>query len=154
MSVPPGSPFLDGYLPYLLRQADQAISAAFYEVLTREGVPRSDWRVLAVLHEYRELSIRDLTFRSLSPQPTVTHSVKRLEDRDMVRRVQGIDDKRQRFVSITETGDALTARLVAEAKRLEKLALQRADVADLEQLAVGLRKLTDGVGTTAGEDHD
>ena len=151
MSAPPGTPFLDGYLPYLLRQADQAISTAFYEVLTREGVPRSDWRVLAVLHEHRELSIRGLTLHSLSPQPTVTHSVKRLEDRAMVRRVQGTDDKRQRFVSITEEGDVLTARLVSEAKRLEQVALNRANLADLEQLAAGLRKLTDGVTTNEGE---
>ncbi|MEM7326537.1 MAG: MarR family transcriptional regulator [Actinomycetota bacterium] len=148
MPATPGETFLDGYLPYLLRQADQAISAAFYDVLTREGVPRSDWRVLAVLHEYRELSIRELTHHSLSPQPTVTHSVRRLEGRNLVRRVQGTDDKRQRFVSITKGGDLLTATLVAEAKQLEQEALRRANLVDLEQLALGLKQLTIGVTET------
>lgn len=154
MPSPTGAPFLDGYLPYLLRQADQAISAAFYDVLTRERVPRSDWRVLAVLHEYRELSIRDLTDRSLSPQPTVTHSVRRLEERKFVQRVQGVSDKRQRFVSITESGDALTKKLIEEAKELERTALNRAELDDLEQLADGLRRLTAAVTMEQGAWRD
>lgn len=150
MPSPIGTPFLDAYLPYLLRQADQAISAAFYDVLTKERVPRSDWRVLAVLSEYRELSIRDLTDRSLSPQPTVTHSVRRLEERGLVQRVQGVSDKRQRFVSITESGDELTKRLIDEAKKLERTALNRAELDDLAQLADGLRRLTAAVTMEEG----
>ena len=46
-----GTGFLDDYLPYLLRRADQTLSAAFYATLTECGVARSEWRVLAVLEE-------------------------------------------------------------------------------------------------------
>ncbi len=135
---PSSDSFLTGYLPYLLRQADQTLSAPFYAVLTRYGVARSEWRVLAVLHELGELSVAELAVHSLSPQPTVTHAVRRLEKRNLVRRTLGTHDKRQRFVSMTPTGAALTTSLMAEAKRLEIDLL--ANAGDLSSL---VQQLTD-----------
>jgi DNA-binding MarR family transcriptional regulator len=133
--------FLDSYLPYLLRQADQALSADFYEALNEQGVQRSEWRVIAVLHERGSLSMRDLTVTALSPQPTVTHAVSRLEKRGLVQRLQGTDDRRQRFVSLTPRGEELAGTLIAEARRLEIDVLQRSGAGDLSQLLEALRLL-------------
>jgi|GEM_PF-6039370 len=96
--------FLESYLPYLLRRADQALSAPFYAVLTKYGVARSDWRVLAVLEQLGELTVLDLAAAALSPQPTVTH------------------------------GSTLTRTLMSEAKALEADALSNSgDLAGLRQ---------------------
>lgn len=138
--------FLHSYLPYLLRQADQTLSAPFYGVLIRAGVARSEWRVLAVLEELGDLGVVDLAAASLSPQPTVTHALRRLEERGLVTRTPRAEDKRQRVVSITDSGKALTATLIAEARRLEADAL--ADAGDLTELAAQLRGLTDIVEAT------
>jgi DNA-binding MarR family transcriptional regulator len=119
----PGTGFLDDYLPYLLRRADQTLSEAFYAVLTESGVARSEWRVLAVLEELGPLSVLDLTDAALSPQPTVTHAVRRLEARGLVTRTAGATDRRQRIVAVTEEGAALTRRLIRAARRLETAAL-------------------------------
>ena len=54
------TPFLGRYLPYLLRQADQTLSAPFYAALTRSGVARSEWRVLVVLEELGERRVGDV----------------------------------------------------------------------------------------------
>lgn len=132
--------FTATYLPYLLRQADQTLSAPFYDVLTSYGIARSDWRVLAVLAEHDELGVVDLAALALSPQPTVTHALRRLEQRGLITRTPGTTDRRQRVVSITLTGSKLTATLVAEARRLEAEAL--ADAGDLTELADRLRELT------------
>ena len=139
--------FLNGYLPYLLRRVDQLLSSAFYEVLTRYGVGRSEWRVLAVLHNADPMPILDLTEASLSPQPTVTHAVRRLEERGLVSRSLGTDDKRQRFVSITDSGATLTAALIDKAKQLEAKALESAG--DLSELVSELNRLTQVVETYA-----
>ncbi|MEM7341027.1 MAG: MarR family transcriptional regulator [Actinomycetota bacterium] len=145
--------FLDGYLPYLLRRADQTLSAPFYETLTRYGVARSEWRVLAVLAELGELSVVDLADAALSPQPTVTHALRRLEARGLVTRTQASDDKRRRIISITDTGSALTATLIAHATELEADAL--ATAGDLTDLVEHLRAVTAAVETrieaSAGE---
>ena len=138
-----GTGFLDDYLPYLLRRADQTLSAPFYALLNAHGVARSEWRVLAVLHELGALGIVDLAAAALSPQPTVTHAVRRLEERGLASRSPGTDDRRQRIVSITEAGSHLTDTLVGEARRLEAEALGDAgDPSSLADLAARLRELT------------
>lgn len=135
-----GVGFLTGYLPYLLRQADQMLSAPFYALLTKYEIARSEWRVLAVLQDHGELCVADLATAALSPQPTVTHALRRLEKRGLVTRTLGTEDKRQRFISITPTGKKLTKTLIAEAKQLEAAAL--ADAGDLSALVDQLNHLT------------
>jgi DNA-binding MarR family transcriptional regulator len=141
--VAPDANFLNGYLPYLLRQADQTLSAPFYAVLTQYGVARSEWRVIAVLHELGELSVADLAIEALSPQPTVTHAVRRLEKQGLVTRTPGTTDKRQRFVALSPSGTKLTAALIVEAKELEADLL--ADAQHLPELVELLLELTAAV---------
>ena len=149
--APTADSFLNGYLPYLLRQADQTLSAPFYAVLTRYGVARSVWRVLAVLHELGELSVVDLATASLSPQPTVTHAVRRLEKRKLLTRTPGQHDKRQRFVAMTPNGQQLTNTLMHEAKTLESDLL--AEAGDLSELVKLLQDLTATVDAQARKGH-
>jgi DNA-binding MarR family transcriptional regulator len=132
--------FLDRYLPYLLRQADQTLSAPFYAELARVGVARSEWRLLSVLEELGNLRVADLAVAALSPQPTVTHALRRLEERGLVTRTVDGDDRRRRVVALTSSGSALTRGLIAEATRLEARSL--AGAGDLGELAEGLRALT------------
>lgn len=139
--------FLSSYLPYLLRQADQTLSAPFYAVLTRYGVARSEWRVIAVLHEAGELSVADLAIEALSPQPTVTHAVRRLENHGHVTRTPGTTDKRQRFVALSPSGKQLTATLMAHAKELETDLL--ADAEHLPELVELLQQLNAAVTARA-----
>ena len=147
--APTDAGFLTNYLPYLLRRADQTLSGPFYEVLTRTGIARSEWRVLAVLREHGDLRVADLAEADLSPQPTVTHALRRLEARGLVTRTPGADDRRQRFVSITTAGATLTDTLISEATRLEADALSDAD--DLSDLADRLRELTARVDARIGD---
>ena len=131
--------FLDDYVPYLLRRADQTLSEGFYAVLNDVGIARSEWRVLAVLEELGPLSVLDLTAAALSPQPTVTHAVRRLEGRGLVTRTEGAADRRQRIVAITDEGAAITRDLIGRARQLEAEAL--AALGDVDELVAGLRRL-------------
>lgn len=89
---------------------------------------------------------------SLSPQPTVTHAVRRLEGRGLVTRIQGTEDRRQRFVSITAAGIKLTRTLAREAKTLEADAL--ANAGDLSALVAQLEILTTSVSTRVPQTGD
>lgn len=132
--------FLNSYLPYVLRQTDQTLSAPFYEVLNERGVARSEWRVISVLYELGELNVLDLAEAALSPQPTVTHAIGRLEKRGLILRTPGVADKRQRIISITPDGAELAETLIAEATVLTNEAL--ANVENLESLVDQLQALT------------
>ena len=132
--------FLDGYLPYALRRADQTLSAPFYAHLADFGIARSEWRLLAVLYELGELSVLDLADAALSPQPTVTHALRRLEKRGLITRTAGKTDRRQRIVAITPAGEELTTKLIEEAKRLE--ADHLAEAGNITPLLAALAELT------------
>lgn len=145
-----GTGFLDTYMPYLLRCADQTLSSRFYAVLSERGVARSEWRVLAVLEELGPLTVLDLTDAALSPQPTVTHAVRRLEERGLVSRTHGSVDRRQRIVDVTPAGAALTSELFDAASKLETDALVNFDRG--EELMALLRELTESIGATLDPD--
>ena len=139
-STAPVSDFLGRYLPYLLRKADQTLSAPFYAVLARAGVARSEWRLLSVLEDLGDLRVADLAIAALSPQPTVTHALGRLENRGLVIKTVDGDDRRQRVVALTPAGSALPSALIADAALLEAKALAGAD--GIEELAHRLQALT------------
>jgi len=139
--------FLSSYLPYLLRRADQAISASFYDVLNREGVARSDWRVLAVLHELGPLPVSEVAAAALSPQPTVTHALRRLEKQGLVTRTDSQTDRRQRIVASTAQGRQVTQSLIRQARQLEDQVV--ADLTGIDDLAEQLRNLTSVVDRCA-----
>lgn len=143
------SDFLENYLPYLLRRADQMMSTPFYATLTRRGVARSEWRVLAVLYDSDQLPVVELAAETFSPQPTVTHALRRLEERGLVTRSLGADDRRQRFISLTPTGKQLTAELIEVAARLERDML--AEVGDVGDLYERLRDLADRLQGQVGQ---
>ncbi len=151
MGTPTGA-FLDHYLPYVLRRADQTLSAPFYAVLHAEGVARSEWRVLAVLAEHGEISIAQVVEAALSPQPTVTHAIRRLEDRGLISRVNSEHDRRQRMVSLTDEGTRLTDRLVRIAHQLETRAL--AQFGDVRSLISQLEELTEAIVAAQSQDPD
>ena len=132
--------FLDRYLQYLLRKADQTLSESFYAVLARAGVARSEWRLLSVLEDLGDLRVADLAVAALSPQPTVTHALRRLEDRGLIIKTVDGEDRRQRVVALTPAGSTLTSALIADATQLEAKALAGAD--GLVELAQRLRSLT------------
>ena len=148
MARPQHLGFLEEYLPYVLRRADQTLSAGLYALLTEHGVARSEWRVLAVLEERGPMTVLDLAEAALSPQPTVTHAVRRLEERGLVSRAPGATDRRQRIITITEPGSSLTRTLIAEATRLQEQAFRAAGepgdlVQRLRDLIVAVEAATD-----------
>ena len=132
----------------MYKRQDQTLSARFYAVLAEAGVARSEWRVITVLAEHGGLRVADLATAALSPQPTVTHALRRLEERGLVTRTTSPDDRRERLVALTPAGAALTAELVAEATRLEAEAL--AGAGDLSDLMAQLRDLTARLEARAG----
>ena len=142
--------FLTSYVPYLLRKADQTLSAPFYTALSESGIARTEWRVMAVLYDLGELTVIDLASAALSPQPTVTNALRRLEKRGLVIRIAGTSDRRQRFVSLTIAGNDLTTHLISQAQRLESELLVSAG--DLNGLLNDLRALTANIEQVARKD--
>lgn len=135
------------YLAYLLNRADHALSDPLHAELAARGVQVSDWRVLAILSEHGRCSVGELAEHVRLPQPTITHAISRLERRGRVTRASGVEDRRQRFVALTDEGRDEAEELIALAEAMEVEALSRfADPKGLRRdLADVLVRLIEGL---------
>lgn len=155
MTEPAEPAFVDDYLPALLAQASQLMSAEFHKVARANGFSVSEWRVLASLAGGQPVSISTLAQVSVTKGPTATRLLDRMEQRRQVQRLPHPDDRRVVLVRITAEGRRTVARLIALAKEHERRVLEPFGLQRAEELKATLRRMielhrsADGTGRSA-----
>ena len=129
--------FVDGYLGYLLGQANHALYKAFDAHVRAAGLSSIEWRVLATLHDGAPLTVSQLAHEVLAKQPTVTKLVQRMCEQGWTALQADPGDQRRTLVTATAAGKRLVRPLVEEAKQHEARMLR--PLAATEKVA--LRKL-------------
>ena len=137
--------FVDGYLGYLLGQANHALYKEFDGHVRAAGLTSIEWRVLATLHDGVPLTVSQLADDVLSKQPTVTKLVQRMGEHGWVSLQGDPADQRRTLVSATPAGKRLVKPLVAQARQHETRVLRSlgaTEKAALLQLLTKLRHST------------
>lgn len=108
--------------------------------LKEHGLAHGDFGLLVALSEAEDdrLRMSDLAERSLESRSRLSHHVRRLEQRDLVRRQSCPEDRRGSFAVLTEAGRALI-----EASAPHHVAAVRANL--LDHLAPGELDLLAGI---------
>ncbi len=140
--------FVDGYLGYLLGQANHALYKDFDAQVRAAGLSSIEWRVLATLHDGRPLTISQLAREVLSKQPTVTKLVKRMSEQGWLQLQDDPADQRCTLVAVTGAGRRLVRPLVEKARDHEARLLQPLAAADKTALRKLLGKLANGALST------
>lgn len=135
------SVFVDNYLPALLAQASQIISTEFHQVVLRNGLTITEWRVLSTLSGAGVVSVGHLARIATSKQPTVTRVVDKMVLAGYVHRVAHNGDRRVTLVEITPAGKTLISDLIKEAKKHEAEVVERLQPLDVNALKEILRRL-------------
>lgn len=135
------SVFVDNYLPALLAQASQIISTEFHQVVLKNGLTITEWRVLSTLSGAGVVSVGHLARIATSKQPTVTRVVDKMVLAGYVHRVAHNGDRRVTLVEITPTGKTLISDLIKEAKKHEAEVVERLQPLDVNALKEILRRL-------------
>lgn len=129
--------FVDGYLGYLLGQANHALYKDFDAQVRAAGLSSIEWRVLATLHDSEPLTVSQLALEVLSKQPTVTKLVQRMADQGWVQLQGDASDQRRTLVGATAAGKRLVRPLVEAAKLHEARVLRALGATE----KIALRKL-------------
>jgi DNA-binding MarR family transcriptional regulator len=135
--------FTDDYLPALLAQASQLISSEFHQVVRKNGVSVSEWRVLATLSGVEPMSSSRVAQISVTKQPTLTRLLDRLEKKGQIERLPHSSDRRVTLVRITPAGRRKVARLIALAKEHELRVLEPFGLPNARELKQTLRRMID-----------
>lgn len=129
--------FVDGYLGYLLGQANHALYKDFDAQVRAAGLSSIEWRVLATLHDSEPLTVSQLALEVLSKQPTVTKLVQRMADQGWVQLQGDANDQRRTLVTASPAGKRLVRPLVEAAKQHEARVLRALGATE----KIALRKL-------------
>lgn len=129
--------FVDGYLGYLLGQANHALYKDFDAQVRAAGLSSIEWRVLATLHDSEPLTVSQLALEVLSKQPTVTKLVQRMADQGWVQLHADASDQRRTLVAASPAGKRLVRPLVEAAKQHEARVLRALGATE----KIALRKL-------------
>jgi DNA-binding MarR family transcriptional regulator len=133
--------FVDGYLGYLLGQANHALYKDFDGLVRAAGLTSIEWRVLATLHDGEPLTVSQLAHEVLSKQPTVTKLVQRMGEQGWLALQSDPADQRRTLVSVTPAGRRLVKPLVAQAREHEDRMLRSLGATEKAALRQLLAKL-------------
>lgn len=133
---------LEAFLPYALNRAAEAASHGFQAVYkSRYGMLRTEWRVLAHLGRYGEMTARDICTRAGLHKTKVSRAVKTLGERRFLTRRTVEADRRQEVLTLTPAGAAAYRALAAEARAYDAALAARLAPDDLAALHRVLRAL-------------
>ena len=136
--------FVDGYLGYLLGQANHALYKEFDGHVRAAGLTSIEWRVLATLHDGEPLTVSQLAHEVLSKQPTVTKLVQRMGEQGWLALHDDPADQRRTLVSVTDAGRRLVKPLVGKARDHETKLLRSLGASEKAALRKLLGKLAHG----------
>ena len=114
---------LDQSTGYLLRKTHRSFARAVQQQVAPHGVTIGMWYFLRILWEEDGLTQRELSQRIEMMEPTTATALKSMEERNLVRRVRNVDDKRKVNIYLTEEGRALRELLLPYAKNINERAL-------------------------------
>lgn len=136
-----GGRFVDGYLGYLLGQANHALYKNFDGHVRAAGLSSIEWRVLATLHDSPPLTVSQLAHEVLAKQPTVTKLVQRMADQGWVVLLADPGDQRRTLVGASAAGRRLVRPLLGKARAHESEVLRSLAASEQQALKKLLAKL-------------
>ena len=145
---------LEHFLPYRLSVLSNRISQAIAtRYAQRFGIGVTEWRVVAVLGRYPDLSAGEVAARTAMDKVAVSRAVARLLERGLVQRDTHGDDRRRSVLALSRSGQRIYDEIAPLALDLERRLLSRLDRDEraaldalLDKLAGGVEHLTDDIG--------
>jgi DNA-binding MarR family transcriptional regulator len=133
---------LDHFLPYRLSVLSNRISQAIARIYEeRFGLDVTEWRIMAVLGRFPDLSASEVAERTAMDKVAISRGVARLLERDLItREVHGVD-RRRSVLALSAAGMAVYDIVVPMALDYERALLATLSGDEQAQLDALLRKL-------------
>lgn len=143
---------LEHFLPYRLsilsNRISQTISGLYGQ---RFGLAITEWRIMAVLGRFPELSAGEVAERTQMDKVAVSRALARLLERGLVQRDTHGSDRRRSVLELSPVGYTVYDEVAPMALECERQLLANLDATDRTQLDVLLAKLADGVSNLTGK---
>ena len=99
---------LENFLPYRLSVLSNRVSQTIADLYQKRfGLAITEWRVMAVLGRFPDLSANEVADRTAMDKVAVSRAVARLLERELLRRETHGDDRRRSVLTLTEAGHSV-----------------------------------------------
>lgn len=133
---------VEAFLPYLLAQAAEAVSADFQKSYRdRYGMLRTEWRVLFHLGVYGQMTAKGICDKASIHKTKVSRAVLALEQKRFIKRDVVAQDRRNENLSLTNAGLAVFLDLQKSAETYEGEITGPLSAGEVEDLKTLLQKL-------------
>ncbi|HEY5801761.1 MAG TPA: MarR family transcriptional regulator [Burkholderiaceae bacterium] len=135
----------------LLAQCLQGFERHSNEAVRRFGLTAAQFDIVATLGNTQGMTCKDLGEKTLITKGTLTGVLNRLEERGVLERTRGGDDKRAIYVRLTKQGEALFDQVFPPVIAHDKLLFAGYDDAAYERLEAELGRLKANIDAVAGD---
>ena len=143
---------LDGYLPYRLSVASNAVSSLIARAYQdRFGLSIPQWRLVCVLAEDGELTQGQIVARTVMDKVTVSRAAQGLLKRHMVERSDHQADGRSHVLALTTEGARMYAEIAPLALAYEAALIAGLAPEEVKLLKRLLTRLQSAAGQLAGD---
>lgn len=130
-AVPPATLELEGFLPYRLSVLSNRVSSAIARVYSeRFALGVTEWRVMAVLGRYPDLSASEVAQRTAMDKVAVSRAVASLLESGRLEREIHDDDRRRSVLRLSAQGQAIYREVAPLAIAFEQRLLAGMDAAE------------------------
>ena len=103
---------LSTFLPYQLSVVAAAASHGLARIYSEQfGITIPEWRVVATVGEFRSISAKAIGLHAYMDKVKVSRAAASLEARGLIRRLPNPDDRREAFLALTPSGQAVYERI-------------------------------------------
>ena len=137
---------LENQLCFRLYSAARLTMGAYHPYLDPLGITYPQYLVLLVLWEQDKQPVCDIGKRLLLDTNTMTPLLQRMEKAGLITRTRGIEDTRQRIVSLTKQGKALYEQAQDIPENMRKaVRMPESEMEQILQMIPSLDKLIEGL---------
>jgi DNA-binding MarR family transcriptional regulator len=146
---------LESFLPYRLSLLSNTVSsniAATYQ--DKFGISMPEWRIMAILAEYPNISADEVCQRTRIEKSVVSRAVAKLIARHLLERSFDENDKRRSSLCLSETGLAVYDEVMPVAENFEKKLIEKLTQEERSSLSILLDKLQNEAEIKQSTDRD
>ncbi|MBD9377217.1 MarR family winged helix-turn-helix transcriptional regulator [Pseudoxanthomonas sp. PXM04] len=142
---------LERFLPYRLSVLSNRVSQTIAHLYDqRFGLAITEWRIMAVLGRFSDLSAGEVAERTAMDKVAVSRAVAKLLERGLIKRDTHGDDRRRSVLALSEVGYSVYDEVAPMTLECERRLLSELSPEETRQLSQLIDKLSDGVAHMTG----
>lgn len=136
-------PPLDERISFLIHRISARVFLICNPYFRGYGIDLHNSRMLVILLEQEQVRVGDLVTRMVLPQSTISHQIRQLEKRGLVKRKRAEDDSRSVTVSLTKKGREVAIMCNTLSTEVYQAMVEGMSSAELKLLRQQLRQIFD-----------